>query len=535
VTTQLNNKISQSPTIVKVGLYLRVSSQEQAKHGISLADQQQRLESWAHMEGWEIAGIYSDEGYSGGTDNRPELQRLLQDAKSGAFNLVAVTKLDRFFRNIRLTLNYIHELETSAVSFVAHDDNIDTRQPGMAKILLNMLASMAEFERERIGERISDFRTHLAAKGQWSSGRTPFGYRFNKTTKELIIDPLEAEAVRTIFSTYTQNEIGLVRTAEVCNSKGLITPRMGRRQHTTWTQSAVRHVLTHPAYKGGPNEDWPFNTPVIVKPEIWDAAQRQLTSNRHFRATDSHSPFQGLLRCGLCDHTLRIGYNHSTKRVWECPGRLKRLHLDGSPRCTLPRFDSETFEKRLTTMLKTILNDPALLDKYIEDTIKELEKEKGKLERKLKPVQGNIDRQKDAMTRADTMFELGRLSKEEYRTRIAGIRKRIAELEKQADAADPMLLRQLTDTEKQLKYWTGYSHLKGFMAKRGKELRTGPALDIFTTLQGLAPVPSYDFIDKPLESVSQQLRKMGLYVYVYLSKLEIKGNIRQSNIYPVYR
>ena len=178
---------------------------------------------------------------------------------------------------------------------------------------------------------------------------------------------------------------------------------------------------------------------------------------------------------------------------------------------------------------------PELLDKYIQDTGNNLEKEKAKLERKLKPIQGSINQAKESMSKADTMYELGRLTTEDYKARIAGLKARMKELEKQTTDADPMLLKQLADTERQLKYWAGYAHLKNFMTKKGKTLRTGPALDVFSTLQALAPISNFDIYDHPQETITQQLRRMGLYAYIYPKAIEIKGAIRQSNVIAAYR
>lgn len=550
---------------MRAALYTRVSSQEQAQHGVSLAEQRERLEAWARVEGWEIANIYVDEGYSGGTGERPELKQLMVDARAQLFDVVAVTKIDRFFRNTRQLLNHIHELELNDVIFVAQSEGIDTSKPGVGNIILNLLGSVAQWEGERIGERIKNFRGYLAKKGQWSSGRTPFGYRFDKVKKELLIDPLEAEAIKFIYNTYVNNEIGIVRTAELCNKEELITPRAGRRKHTTWTQSAIRHVLTHPAYKGGPNDDWIFKTPAIIASEIWDAAQRQLSSNRHFRETDTHSPYQGLLRCGLCNHTLRIGWSHNKYRKWECPGRLKRLHLDDSPRCQLPRLDAEKLESKLSDKIINIFKDPELLNQYIADTIKDLQKERRELERKLKPIRGSIDQLKGKMEQADTMYEAKRLSRENYLARIAGLRVKISELERQTDAADPLLLRQLDDNSKALKYWDGYKKFEQFsdsfslkkaeffkefeqLANTGKfdEILNDnsenpaeydnniPTLTDADFDNAFVPLPDAAIIDHPHEVGSRQLRKLGLFVYIYPDKLEIKGSIRQTHVTAGY-
>ncbi|MFH1925756.1 MAG: recombinase family protein [Chloroflexota bacterium] len=535
---------------MRAALYTRVSSQEQAQHGVSLAEQKERLEAWAKMEGWEVANIFTDEGYTGGTDNRPDLQRLMHDAKAGLFNIVAVTKIDRFFRNARLLLDYVHELEQVGVNFVAQAEGIDTSKPGMGKILLSMLGSVAEWERERIGDRIRDFRSHLARKGQWSSGRTPFGYRFNKQTKELIPDPLEVEAIRFIFDTYTEGQLGIVRTAEICNQKQIITPRAGRRQHDTWTQSAVRHVLTHPAYKGGPNDQWPFKCPAIVQEHLWETAQRQLASNRHFREVEGHDPFTGLLRCGLCGKTLRIGYNHSTKKVWECPGRLKVTHLDGSPRCTLPRLEAPQLTDKIIREITEVFSNPESLKKYIEDTLKNLRKEKEALERRLRPIQSNISRTQEKMKRADAMFEMGRLSTEDYKARITGLRRQVREYEQQTSDADPMLLQRVKDNESALQWYEklpdkaqdynkSISKLFGTddFSKLPEYVSRYALMDYFyeATTRMNTPKGVHGLVFDPIAGIANYLQKFGLYAYIYPDKIEIKGAIRQSNVTADYR
>ncbi|MBI2857644.1 MAG: recombinase family protein [Chloroflexi bacterium] len=544
MATDLTNSLSLHSDTVKTNpraaLYTRVSSQEQAQHGVSLPEQLERLNLWAKMEGWEVAGIYTDEGYTGGGDNRPDLQRLLHDAKAGGFNLVLVTKIDRFFRNTRLLLNYIHDLEECGVTFMAQAEGIDTSKPGIGKIILNLLGGVAEWERERIGERVKDFRSHLARKGQWSSGRTTFGYRFDTKVKELTIDPLEAEAVRFIFHTYTENQLGIIRTAEICNAKQMIVPRAGRRKHSTWTQSAIRHVLAHPAYRGGPNDSWPFKCPAIVDAQLWEQAQRQLAGNRHFRAVENHNPFTGLLRCGLCGHTLRIGYNHSTKQVWECPSRLKRLHLDGSSRCDLPRSDAEYLGQWIVNQVAIIFGDEKTLRGYIEATTQNLQKERDALERRLRPIQSNVARTQEAMKKADTMFELGRLSGEEYRARIAGLRKHIKELEQQTTDADPMLLKQMADNKIAMEHYTTLidklDKLFDFpehVTPNDREVDFYAGLFVSKIFNDDLPKREPGgarCIADSFGGAAKYLRRFGLFAYIYPDKIEIKGAIRQTNV-----
>lgn len=553
---------------VQVALYCRVSSEEQAKHGVSLKDQEERLRATAALEKWDIINTYIDEGVSGGTDQRPQFQNLILDAHAGRFDLVVVTKIDRFFRNVRLLLNAIEELKQSGVDFIALTDNIDTRDHKNGNMVLNVLATMAEWERERIGERVADFRRHLAAKGRWSSGRPPFGYRFNKETKELEVYEPEATAIRYAFELYTGSEqIGIIKLAELLN-KSHHMPPVNDRKHpklTCWTQTNVRHVLTRPSYLGGPNDKWQFNTPAIVTSEIWYKAQKRLSQNRHFKSIDNRSPLQGLLKCGICGHSLAVGYNHDTVRVWECPGRRKANHLDGSERCTLPRFNLEKLESQITLAVHDVFKDEASLKRYVEITIKGIEKERDNLEHKLKPMRSNVKQIQDRMERADTMFELGRLTPVEYKARIAGLRAKLKENESLIDNADPLMLRQLEDLNKSLGYWRSYIEvskkwsdffdgglsdiLKEIEAKNNfikplndskfKEITKHDDLNPLLTVDDFkdifTSIPDPEVIDHPLEVTASQLRKLELSVFVYPKKLELKGMIRQSDILPTYK
>ena len=122
--------ISSDTKITRVALYCRVSSDEQAEHGVSLDDQRERLEAWAKARDYVIARTYIEEGEFGWNDERPQLRNLLLDAKAGRFNLLVVTKIDRFFRNQRLLQNYVYELDLMGVKFVSLSEGADTRKSG---------------------------------------------------------------------------------------------------------------------------------------------------------------------------------------------------------------------------------------------------------------------------------------------------------------------------------------------------------------------------------------------------------------------
>lgn len=514
--------------MIRVACYERVSTEEQAKRGVSLSEQRERLELWVKLEGGEVIEHYADVGVSGGTDNRPELQRLMYDAKMGSFDLVVVTKLDRFMRNTRLLLNYIHELEELGVGFAAQAEGIDTRKAGIGKIILALLGAVAEWERERIGERIKDFRSHLANKHRWSSGRTPFGYRFNKDSKELEIYQPEAEVVRYIFNHYINDSLGLIRLAERLNKEQKLTPRWGRRKHNFWTQSAVRYVLIHLAYKGEVTEDWQFKCPAIVEPTLWHLAQKRLMTNRHFKEAKSKAEFQGLLRCGLCGHTLRIGYDHNTKRKYECPGRGKKLHLAGSPRCSLPRFPAEELEKSLSTQIIDTFRQPKLLIEHMKQTLKGLEQEQQQLERRLNPLNSEMEQVKKRMDIADTKLEMGRIDPGLYKATIGGLQAKLRDIERRQREQDPGLLRAYKFGKIGLRV---YQNLIDEVAKASLYDKNGDQI-----IKAFAGTPR------------ELMARYGMVAFVYADHIQLKGtlfytdkvdidafNDGQSDVLPAYR
>ena len=532
---------------IRAALYGRVSTQEQAQHGVSLDDQRERLKALATLEGWQIAGIYIDEGVSGGTDNRPQLQNLMFDAKAGCFDLVAVTKVDRFFRNTRLLLDYIHTLKQYNVSFIANAEGIDTRNAGIGNIILALLAAIAEWERERIGERVSDCRMHLKAKGQWSSGRTLYGFRFNNISKQMEICEPEAAAIRYAFSEFTRPEgsIGIVRLAEKMNETTYLTPRTFGKpiKNNFWTRGTILRMLHHPAYKGGPSELWKYKTPRIVEPEMWDMAQKRLSSNRHFKpSVATKTEFQGRLVCGLCGHRLAVGYNNANRRVYECPGRRKTNHLDGSERCTLPRFVAQELDQKLKAKVEELCNDPKLLLEYLKKYSDNLKSEQKRLSERLQPLDAEASQLRDDMVILDARLEMKRITPAVYKDRMSNLQKRIQDLEKRKSDLDPTLVREIKTNNIILGLY------ESSMEMLRAEISNSPASNtaLTKTVNTITCIPnmhkilkdSYKLLrnetgvqDYHDNNIPDLVRNIFQYFIIYPDRFEIKGNInmRQSN------
>src|SRR6266576_1016270 len=147
---------------MKAAIYARVST---ANHGQDVSLQTRELREYCERRGFEISGKYTDVGVSGSKDSRPELNRLMADAKQRRFDAVCVWKLDRFGRSLRHLVNALADLESLGVSFVSIKDNLDLSTPS-GRLMFQIIGAMAEFERSLIQERVKAGLRNARAKGK---------------------------------------------------------------------------------------------------------------------------------------------------------------------------------------------------------------------------------------------------------------------------------------------------------------------------------------------------------------------------------
>ena len=147
---------------VKTAIYARVST---TNHGQDVSMQLRELHEYCERRGWLTAGEYTDVGVSGSKDSRPELNRLMADAKQRRFDAVCVWKLDRFGRSLRHLVNALADLESLGVSFISIKDNLDLSTPS-GRLMFQIIGAMAEFERALIQERVKAGLRNARAKGK---------------------------------------------------------------------------------------------------------------------------------------------------------------------------------------------------------------------------------------------------------------------------------------------------------------------------------------------------------------------------------
>ncbi len=383
--------------LIRVATYARVSTQEQALEGTSLDFQHSQLTVYCQLQGWTIINSYTDPGYSGKDGNRPGLERLLSDAKIGLFDKVVVYKLDRLARNLRLLLEIEQRLRAYGTSLTSVKESVDT-STGTGKMMFQMFGMIAEWERDAIVERTRNGRLQRYRDGCWAGGKVPFGYVYNKATKKLLINEVEARIVTRIYSEYGEGKT-LYGICEGLNKDKV--PGRGKNCKG-WRQTAVRQVLINPMYKGiqivnrhahisdinkiDLSKAIQIRVPAIITEQVWQFAQERLKNNKHVKPKNQGEfLLQGMVTCGVCGYAYRAERVKGTK-YYLCRGRMKYHHLDDSPRCKSPCFKAEWLENEVWKRMEEIINDPNRLFAVIKDTIETLRSKEADLTARIRPI-----------------------------------------------------------------------------------------------------------------------------------------------------
>jgi site-specific DNA recombinase len=417
----------------KVAIYARVSSQEQVTEGVSIEAQVAALRAYAKSQGWEVADEYIDGGFSGGTDERPALKRLLIDAGRRHFSIVAVCKLDRFFRNLRLLLNNLHGLEQLGIKFVSTQEGLDTSTP-YGKFAVQIIGVIAEFERGRIGERVRDSRQYLVSGGRWPGGRTVYGYRWLADERRWEVVPEEAEIVRHVYDLYTNNRVGINTIVASLNKDGART-----RDGAEWRYSTIRKMLIHPGYKGRHKIGIPM--PPVIDEGTWQQAQQKRESARSVLAEPKGWRLQGMCFCGKCGHALKCVRKRAGEyRYYACRGRVSQRV---GKCCDLPYIRADWLEQGVWEKVKEVLSNSDKLTEHVNNALVELEEKRKKLGAESLAVESKLEAVRAKEERLGIAFADGAVNENAYRSKLKQLKKDEAVLLKCRHNIDPVELGEI--------------------------------------------------------------------------------------------
>jgi site-specific DNA recombinase len=273
---------------VRCAIYTRKSSEEGLEQDFnSLHAQREACTAYVlsqASEGWNlIPDEYDDGGLSGGSLERPALQRLLADIAIGTIDIIVVYKVDRLTRSLLDFAKLVEAFDKAGTSFVSITQSFNTTT-SMGRLTLNMLLSFAQFEREVTAERIRDKISASKAKGMWMGGNPPLGYEPNG--RSLAIVEEHATLIRDIYQRYF--DLGNVRlVAEQLDAEGIKTPRRtastGRAfGDCRFTRGQIYKILSNPIYRGKiayQGKIYPGQHDAIIDEDTWERAQLRLTEN----------------------------------------------------------------------------------------------------------------------------------------------------------------------------------------------------------------------------------------------------------------
>ena len=360
------------PEIVKkrCAIYCRKSTDENLDTDFNSLDaQREAAENYIASQkanGWVcLPEHYDDGGFSGGNVNRPALQKLLSDCEAGLVDIITVYRIDRLSRSLSDFADLTKKFDEWGVQFVSVTQEINTATSA-GRMMLNILMTFSQYEREVITERIRDKMSASRKKGMWVGGGVPFGYVVDN--KHLVILEKDAKIVRRIFQRFIEIQAPKLIAGEL-NAAGLRT-----RQGQLWRRDHIYRILNNHTYIGevkykdavckGEQE-------AIVTREVWDRTREILKNNRPEDDPRDRqgiiAPLKGVLRCGHCGCAMMPTYsNKGAKRYYYylCYKETKRAVAE----CPVHQIPSEDVEMLIRLQLRKILTEPGMVAQFAEQT-----------------------------------------------------------------------------------------------------------------------------------------------------------------------
>ncbi|MFT0563130.1 recombinase family protein [Bacillus cereus] len=410
----------ESMTTKTVAIYARVSTIEQAEEGYSVDEQIRVLNKFCEHEGYLVYDEYVDRGISGkNISGRPAIQRLLLDAEQKKFEVVLVWKMNRLARKSLDLMNIVEKLESKNIAFRSYTERYET-ETSTGKLQFQLMAAIAEYERNNIAENVKMGMIARAKEGRWNGGQV-LGYDVveisgdNRKRKDthLVINEREANTVQLIFQMYSSGH-GYKSIANYINKKGYRT-----KKGKTFSLNAIKIIVTNPVYAGyiryNVRKDWNEKrrnninpNPIIQKgehepiisEEVWQIAQNvyQSRSCKPNRIHDGEFPLTGIMRCPACGAGMVISrttntLKDGTKRVLEyyvC-GAWKNK---GTLVCRSNGVRTEYADAFTLDKLQRLMHS----DKLIKELVKSVNSRNGKI---FAPLQKEFDMYAKQMNEAE--------------------------------------------------------------------------------------------------------------------------------------
>lgn len=406
-------------TTLRCAVYTRKSVEDGLEQEFNSLDAQREAgENYVASQksnGWVLVPEhYDDGGFSGGNTHRPALQKLLEDVIKGKVDIIVVYKIDRLSRSLLDFTELQGVFEQHGASFVSVTQEINT-STSAGRMMLNILMSFAQYEREIIAERIRDKIAASKKRGIHCGGTPVLGYASDPVTKKLHIVPDEAEVVRKIFNTY--EEIGsLAETVVQVNRMGyttkvFISAKGIRHGGKAWDTGSVHKILINTLYAGYVKHykaRYEGEHEAIVDRKQWERVQALMNSHSNGtsvrKSRSEVTPLRGVVFCGHCRSVLTPTYTNKGGKKYTyffCQQHSR----NPEHQCPLRRIPSGELEGMVLTLLSGVLQTPMLIQETLL-AVKEGQKQKiAELTRQETEIKKHMQKLKDGLIDGTTDFD----------------------------------------------------------------------------------------------------------------------------------
>lgn len=397
--------------IKSAGIYIRVSTFDQAREGFSLGEQEERLKEFCNFKRYNIYKVYQDAGISAKNDKRPAYQEMIEDVKKGNINVIVALKLDRLTRSvydIEKLMKFVNDYECD-IDCMADESNTTTSN---GRMVMRIMTSVSQNEIEKCSER-----TKFGMAGAIKNGHIPnrTGLGFKRKNKKLVPDPLTKDIIVRIFDLYLEGKSHQA-IANIYNKEKVL----GK---TNWYDSTVQKILSNELYKGdyvnGKRTKHPTYYENVIEPivskEKWESCQYQKLRNaRHYERTATYL-FTNKLKCSKCGNFLG---GHATTKT-----NGKKYYYYKCNTCKT-YFNEIDIEKELKAFMLELAKQDDLINNYYTPFIK------SKLEDKTEGYKKEIKELDKQLDRIKTAYIKGVVKLEDFDKEIKHIEYQKSDLEK---------------------------------------------------------------------------------------------------------
>lgn len=379
--------------IKSAGIYIRVSTFDQAREGFSLREQEERLKEFCKFKRYNIYKVYQDAGISAKNDKRPAYQEMIEDVKKGNINVIVALKLDRLTRSvydIEKLMKFVNDYECD-IDCMADESNTTTSN---GRTVMRIMTSVSQNEIEKCSER-----TKFGMAGAIKNGHIPnrTGLGFKRENKKLVPDPLTKDIIVRIFDLYLEGKSHQA-IANIYNKEKVL----GK---TNWYDSTIQKILSNELYKGdyvnGKRTKHPTYYENVIEPivskEKWESCQYQKLRNaRHYERTATYL-FTNKLKCSKCGNFLG---GHATTKT-----NGKKYYYYKCNTCKT-YFNEIDIEKELKAFMLELAKQDDLINNYYTPFIKsKLEDKTEDYKKEIKDLDKQLDRIKTAYIKGVVKLE----------------------------------------------------------------------------------------------------------------------------------